>query len=123
MNIAIREGRGDELGGALVFLPDADFDGELELLVGAALLESRRDKDWLTDARDYEGEEPFAQAPVDSGEVVERSAGTEDERVDLWIELPHEFLRVGKACLDLFGSDRVDAIAEGLESGKLWREL
>ena len=112
---AIGERSGNELGGALVFLPDADFDGKAELFAGAAFFEGGRDKDWFAGARKDEGEEAFGEPPVDASEVVEGSAGAEDKGVEFGIELRHPLLGVDQAPVKFFGSDGMDAVAERFE--------
>src|SRR5260370_27913860 len=64
-----------------IFLPDADFEREMELFAEAAFCEGRDHKDGVADARDDEAYEAFAEAPTDSRKVLERSAGGEEKRV------------------------------------------
>jgi hypothetical protein len=116
----------------LIFLPDADFDREMELFAEAAFFEGGNHKDGVADARDDEAYEAFAEAPTDSGEVVERSARGEEKRVVFgslrWRTagsgrcIGHEALRVLDALSKFVGSNGVNAVAERLKGGKSRRE-
>src|SRR5216683_8047063 len=102
------------------------------LFAGAAFFEGGDHKDGVADARDDEAYEAFAEAPTDSGEVVERSAGGEEERVVFCglrrraagrgRRIGHEVLCVFDALMKFVGSDGVNAVAEWLEGGKRERE-
>jgi len=121
--IFIGEGRGDEIRGAFVFLPDADIDGIAHEFAHAAFFEGGRDDQWRAGARDDEGEETFAESPTNAGEIVERGAGAEEQGVEFRVEGRHEFLRMKKPRVELIGSNGLDAIAERLESGERRRRL
>src|SRR5258708_4615930 len=80
-NVLVGQRGGGDFRGALIFLPDADFEREMELFAEAAFFEVGNHKDGVADARDDEAYEAFADAPTDSREVVERSARGEEKRV------------------------------------------
>ena len=80
-NILVGQRGGGDLRGALIFLPDPNFEGEMELFAEAAFFEGGNHKDRVAGARNDEAHEAFAEAPADSREVVERSAGGEEKRV------------------------------------------
>src|SRR5256885_2798858 len=98
---AIRERLSGEFGGAFVFLPDADFSREAKLFAEAALFERGADEKRLAGARQEQREEPFAGPPANAGEVVERCAGRDEERVEFWREIGHQLLRSREASAKL----------------------
>ena len=115
---AIGERCGDELRGAFVFLPGADFGGVQERFAHAGFFEGGRDEDGLPGARDDEGQQAFAEPPADAGEIVEGSAGADEEGVEGGIGLGHQGLRAEEAGVEFVGGDGVDAVAERFEGGE-----
>src|SRR5262249_45411118 len=63
----------------------------------------------VADPGNDHGGEPLAVAPADAGEVVERRAASEDDRVDLL--LAHDLLRPLDAAAALVGRDWLRAAA------------
>jgi hypothetical protein len=120
---ALAEKTRDERGGAFVFLPDADVDRIAHELAHAAFFESGSDKERLTGARNHECEEAFTESPADAGVIVKRGAGAEEDGVQLWIQLGHEFLGVEEPGVKFVGSDGMDAIAERFQAGEGRGEL
>src|SRR5258707_13821068 len=124
-NVLVGQRGGGDFRGALIFLPDADFEREMELFAEAAFFEGGDHKDGVADAREDEAYEAFAEAPTDSREVVERSAGGEEERVVFsslqWRaagsgrRIRHEHLHVCDALMKFVGSNGVNAVAEWLK--------
>lgn len=113
--IFINQRCGDELCGTLVFLPDADFGGIAHEFAHADFFESGRDEKRLTGARDEESEETLAESPADAGEVVQRSARSEEDGVEFRVETGHEFLGVDEAVVKLLRGNGMDAIAKGFQ--------
>ncbi len=113
--IAIGKRSGDELCGAFVFLPDADFDGVTHRFAHAAFFKGGRNQNRLAGTGNDESEKTLAESPADTGEIVERTAGAEKKGIEFWIELRHELLGVQQACVEFVGRNGMDAIAERLE--------
>src|SRR6267154_1111935 len=109
---AVREGRGEELRRVFVFLPGTDFGGIQQRFAHAGFFERGGNEDRLASARNDQGEEAFAEPPVDAGEIVEGSARADENRVEGWIGFGHEGLRVEKAGVELVGGDWADTVAK-----------
>jgi hypothetical protein len=109
---------GDELGGAFVLLPNENVEGVAHQFAHASFFEGGRDQKRLAGAGDDDGEKPFARAPTNAGEVVERSAGAEEDGVEFWVQLGHEFAGAKKTGVKFVGGDGMNAIAERFESGE-----
>ena len=118
--IAVGKRCGNELGGAFVFLPNANVDGEAHEFAYAGFFEGGRNNKGLAGAREGEGKEALAEAPADAGEIVKGRAWTNEESVELGVELGHEFLGVEEAGVQFVGSNGVDAVAGRLVGGE-WR--
>ena len=112
---AIGEGLRSKLGGALVLLPGADFGGEAQLFAEAGFFKCGTDHDGLALLRNQNSKETFAGPPVDSGEIKKRSAGRNEQRIELGTLFGEKFLRAGDARLKFLGGDGLDAGAERLE--------
>src|SRR4029077_9832909 len=80
-NVLVGQRGGSDFRGALIFLPDANFDREVELFAEAAFFKGGNHENGLARARNDEAYEAFAQTPANPREVVERSAGGEEKRV------------------------------------------
>src|SRR5258708_2266955 len=80
-NVLVRKGGGGDLGGTLIFLPNADFEREMEFFAEATFLEGGNHENGMANAGNDEANEAFAKAPADPREVVQRSARGEEERV------------------------------------------
>ena len=91
-----------------------------ELLARAIFFERRGDEERLADFRDDDGDKPLAVAPADAGEVVERRAAGEDDRVDLL--LGHQPPRLLEARAPLVGGDRLRRAAHRGQRGDARRQ-
>ena len=109
--IFISERRSDEIRGAFIFLPDANFDGIAHEFAHAAFFECGGDEQRSAGTRNDESEESFTESPTNAGEIVKRSAGTEEQGVEFRVEGGHEFLCVKETRVELVGSNGMDAIA------------
>src|SRR4051812_14643113 len=121
---ALLQAAGDALERALVLLPDGDV-GVLDrsagqLLPRAVFLERRRHDVRIADFRDDDRGQPFAVAPPDAGEVVERRAPCEDDRVDLLLD--HQAARFLEPRLPLVGGDRLREGAHRRQRGDARRQ-
>jgi hypothetical protein len=111
-NLSVDEGPEDELGGAFVFLPDANIEGIADEFADAAFFEGRRNENGLAITGNDESKKALTEPPANAGEVVEIRARTEEEGVEFRVERGHEFMSVEEAGEEFFGSDGMDAIAE-----------
>src|SRR5207237_2359827 len=59
----------DEHLGILILLPHPNLESSIHLILGALLLEGRRDDDRLSRFRQDESEESLAPTPLDAGEI------------------------------------------------------
>lgn len=121
--IALRQRRGDELRGTLVFLPDAHVEGIAHEFTHAGFFKGGRNEERLAGAQDDQGQEAFTGPPANAGEIVERRAGAEQDGVEVWVEGGHQFLRVKQAAVEFVGGDGMNAVAERLQCGERRREL
>lgn len=121
--VAIGERSGDEAGGTFVFLPGADFEGIAHRFAHATFFKGGRNQNGFAGARDDQSKEALAEPPVNAGEIVEGTAGADEERVEFWIELRHEVLGMEQASVEFVGRNGMNAIAEGFESGERGRQL
>src|SRR5579863_5219722 len=112
---AIGERLRGKLGGALILLPGADFGGEAQLFAETGFFKCGADDESVAFLRNQNSEQAFAGPPVDSGEIKERSAGRNEQRIELGILFGEKFLHAGDARLKFFGGDGLDAGAERLE--------
>src|SRR5260370_7284130 len=129
-NVLVGQRGSGDFRRALIFLPDADFEREMELFAEAAFFEGGDHKDGVADARDDEAHKALAESPTDSGEVVERSAGGEEERVVFcslgWRaagrgrRIGHAVLCVFDALMKFVGSKGVTAVTERIQRGGGW---
>src|SRR5208283_4595577 len=68
LDVAVSEGRSNQLGGAFILLPNTDFCRIAKRLAHACLFKGRRNDDGIASPRNDESEEPFAGPPTDTGE-------------------------------------------------------
>src|SRR4029077_216015 len=131
-NVLVGQRRGCDFRGALIFLPDADFDREMEFFAEAPFFEGGNHKNGMAHARNDEAYEAFAETPADPREVVERSAGCDEKGVVFcslrWRaagsgrRIAHAALRVLDALTKFVGGDGMNAVGERLEDGKSGRQ-
>src|SRR6267154_4010714 len=82
-NVLIGQRGSRDFRGALIFLPTANFDRQVELLAQPSLLKRWNHKDRMAAARDDQANQPLAESPTNSSEVVERCARRKEKRVVL----------------------------------------
>src|SRR5258708_24999105 len=80
-NVLVRKRGSGDLGGTLIFLPDADLNREMELFAEAAFFKGGNHENGMANARDHKAHEPFAKPPANSREVVKGSARGKEKRV------------------------------------------
>ena len=66
---------GDQLQRFVIFLPGADFGGDLELFGDAGLFEEGGDNDRRAFGGDDDAGQPLAPPPLDAGVIIEAGAG------------------------------------------------
>src|SRR5208283_4875070 len=115
LDVAVSEGRSNQLGGAFILLPNTDFCRIAKRLAHACLFKGRRNDDGIASPRNDESEEPFAGPPTDTGEVYERGTGSNQQGLELGIGLRHQFLGTKDTCAELLGRDGVNALAKRFE--------
>ena len=98
-------GLGDQLEGALVFVPGTDIGGDRQALLDGGYFEERRDDDGLAGGRDQRCGRAFRAPPADAGEILERRAGLDEAGGDL--PVAHQRLELGHADLAFCGGDRL----------------
>src|ERR1700682_3194978 len=80
-NILVCQRFGGDFRRALVFLPNADVDWQMEFFAKPSFFKARDHKTGTAHARDDKTHEALAKPPANPCEVVKRSAGREEERV------------------------------------------
>src|SRR6267378_5797330 len=113
---------------ALVFLPNAHLDRQMQLLAQPPFLKSRNNKHRMPSAMDDQANQPLAKPPSNSREVVERCARGKEERV-IFCSLrgraarrerrsSHKLLRPFNALPKFVRSDSTNAFPQWLKPGK-----
>src|SRR5579863_10478474 len=101
-NALIGKRGGSNFRRALIFLPDADFERKTKLLAKAAFFKARHDEDRSSRAGNDQAHQPLAKSPTYAGEVVQRSAGSEEQRVILRGRVRHQTLCALNALAEFF---------------------
>src|SRR5258707_13114679 len=78
--VLIGERGSRDFRGALILLPNANFDRQVKLLAQPPLLKRRNPKHRMAAARDDQPHQPLAETPSNSSEVVERCARRKEKR-------------------------------------------
>ena len=95
---------GEQCERAFVLIPDPDVGGHLQVLAHGGLFECRCHEDGLTVRGDQRCGQSFAAPPLNAGEVDERAAGLDQQR--LQSGGAHELLRLRDALHALGTRDR-----------------
>src|SRR5882762_5086430 len=131
-NVLIGQRGSRDFRGALIFLPNADFDRQVKLLAQSPFLKRRNHKHRMAAARDDQPHQPLAETPSNSSEVVERCARRKEKRV-VFSRLRgrtagrkrrsgHKLLRPLNTLPKFVRSDRTNAFPQWLKPGKNGRE-
>src|SRR5215467_8126371 len=88
-NTAIRECPSSNFCRALIFLPDANFRGELQLFPHSPFLKCRNDNDRISGPWKHQRKEALAHSPANARKVIKRSPGRDEQRVIFWRQLAH----------------------------------
>src|SRR5882762_5072443 len=131
-NVLIGQRGSRDFRGALIFLPNANFDRQVELLAQPSLLKRWNHKDRMAAARDDQANQPLAETPSNSSEVVKRCARGKEKRV-VFSRLRgrtagrerrsgHKLLCPLNTLPKFIRSDRANAFPQWLKPGKSGRE-
>src|SRR5882762_6398388 len=131
-NVLIGQRGSRDFRGALIFLPNADFDRQVQLFAQPPLLKRRNHKDRMAAARDDQANQPLAETPSNSSEVVKRCARRKEKRV-VFSRLRgrtvrrerrsgHKLLRPLDTLPKFIRSYRTNAFPKWLKPGKSGRE-
>src|SRR5882762_11560309 len=131
-NVLIGQRGSRDFRRALIFLPNADFDRQVKLLAQPSLLKRWNHKDRMAAARDDQANQPLAESPSNSSEVVERCARGKEKRV-VFSRLRgrtagrerrsgHKLLRPFNALPKFIRSNGVNAFPKWLKPGKSGRK-
>src|SRR5712671_5549175 len=117
---------------ALILLPNANFDRQVQLFAQPPFLKRRNHKHRMAAARDDQANEPLAESPSNSSEVVKRCAWRKEKRV-VFSRLRgrtagrerrsgHKLLRPLNTLPKFIRSDSTNAFPQWLKPGKSGRE-
>src|SRR6267378_7601831 len=131
-NVLIGQRGSRDFRGALIFLPNANFDRQVKLLAQPFLLKRWNHKDRMAAARDDQANQPLAETPSNSSEVVKRCARRKEKRV-VFSRLRgrtvrrerrsgHKLLRPLDTLPKFIRSYRTNAFPKWLKPGKSGRE-
>src|SRR5258708_9595553 len=73
-NVLVRKRGSGDLGGTLIFLPDADLNREMELFAEAAFFKGGNHENGMANARDHKAHEPLPNPPPNPREDVKGTA-------------------------------------------------
>src|SRR5258705_1354880 len=131
-NVLIGQRGSRDFRGALILLPNADFDRQMQLFAQSPFLKRRNHKHRMAAARDDQAYQSLAESPSNSSEVVERCAWHKEKRV-VFSRLRgrtagrerrsgHKLLRPLNTLPKFIRSDRTNAFPKWLKPGKSGRE-
>src|SRR6267154_2087394 len=131
-NVLIGQCGSCDFCGALILLPNTDFDRQMKLFAQPSLLKRRNHKHRMAAARDDQTHQPLAETPSNSSEVVERGTRRKEKRVVLSRlrgrtarrerRSGHKLVRPFNTLLKFIRSNGVSAVAEPLERREGGRE-
>src|SRR5712664_3233795 len=119
---AIAQSRRRYFRRALIFLPDANFRREKQLLAQASLFKPRHDKYGIPRPRKHESKQALADPPANPGEVIKRSPRSKEQSVVFRLQLRHHLLSVQEPLVILVSRDGMNPRTEWLEIRKGLRE-